>query len=157
MTWTGVLLNTHLLFKDSKQKKGLITCFDFQLPKAVESKLSELCSCLLIYFHQLICVTETKSQCSGNFSFQNQKVKMIDCGQGLWTGTTQCTLIIKCWIMNPLILITTCNCFPAWIPRNLRVRNLLIYRHSLHRDFRSWRFPLGKLTNKQSHRNSWHP
>lgn len=83
MMFIGVLLSTHLLFKDSQQKKRLITCFDFQLPTVVETKLSELCSCLLIYFQDLICVTETISQCSGNFPFQNQKVWMIDCGQGL--------------------------------------------------------------------------
>ena len=67
MMFVGVLLSTHLLFKDSQQKKRLITCFDLQLPTAVESKLSELCSCILISFLEQICVTKTKSQCSRNF------------------------------------------------------------------------------------------
>ena len=39
MMFIGVLLSTHLLFKDSQPKKRLITCFDFQLPTVVERKL----------------------------------------------------------------------------------------------------------------------
>ena len=68
MMFIGVLLSTHLLLKDSQQKGKR----SLGAATVVESKLSEIYSCLLISFRELICVTETKSQCSGNFSFQNQ-------------------------------------------------------------------------------------
>ena len=68
MMFIRMLLSTHLLLKDSQQKGER----SLGAGTVVESKLSEICSCLLIPFRELICVTKlTKSQCSGNFSFQN--------------------------------------------------------------------------------------
>ena len=64
--------------------------FDFQLLVA-QTKLSDLCSCPLISFQELICVMKTKGHFLGNFPFLK---KMMDCRQGLSTGTTQCALII---------------------------------------------------------------
>ena len=61
----GMLLGTHLFFKDSRLKQ---MNFEFQLLVA-QSKLSDPRSCPLISFQELICVMKTKGHFSGNFPF----------------------------------------------------------------------------------------
>ena len=95
--------STHLFFTDSRQKRTF-SWFDFQLPWLKVNWVNSVVVFSSWSFHKPICVTKTKSQCSENFPFQNQWVWMIDCGQGLWTGKTNYTLIKKCWAMQPSAL-----------------------------------------------------
>ena len=59
------------------------------------STLDSICSyrvnsaVVFSYFPQIdLHEVETKGFCSRNFFFHNQEAWVIDCGQGLWTGTT---------------------------------------------------------------------
>ena len=95
----GVLISTHLLFKDSQQKGE----WSLGAATVVERKLSEICSCLLISFRELICVTKlTKSQCSGYFSFQNHTSMRSDYFSFFPGGklTPLNNKIIECWQCN---------------------------------------------------------
>ena len=59
MMLSGVLLSTHLLFKDShhtQENKDHLVWFSATV---VDSKLSEFFSCLHVFFHELICVIKT--------------------------------------------------------------------------------------------------
>ena len=67
MVFIGMLLSTHLLFKDSQQKQMDDHLVWFEAT-VVESKLSRFCSCLLISFHELISVNKMKGHCLGNHS-----------------------------------------------------------------------------------------
>ena len=53
----------------------MIIWFDLQAT-VVKSKLCEICSCLLISFDELICVTKTKFFCWENFSCHNKQAAL---------------------------------------------------------------------------------
>ena len=66
-----MLLSTHLLLKDSQQKGER----SLGAATVVESKLSEICSCRLISFRELICVTKpTKVNVPEIFHFKTTQV-----------------------------------------------------------------------------------
>ena len=61
--------------------------------------------------------------------------------QRLQTKFLQVKNIINCWILNPLINIDNHSQLGhVSVNSEKCIRNLLIYRHLLHRDFHSWQF-----------------